>query len=215
MSFINKIKWLVHLVIFNRAARLSFTLVCGVLLNSAYILTSIFSAAAYGSIWSATVSIYHLILIVIRIYLLSARGLSKKSTNADRLLFRVGVLLLFLDLVMAYMMVYTVRQASFVRYSGIVLFSFTFYALYSLIISVKTVKKRVNDNNHLHFAARNISLSTSLMSFFNLQYSLFSFLGADDILIGRVVLIGGTSIFSVILFLSVRLIKKAKLWADN
>lgn len=215
MSLFKKIKWLVHLVLFNRAARLSFTLVCGVVINIAYILTNIFSAAAYRSIWSATVSIYHLILITIRIYLLSARGASKKGLNSDRLLFRVGVLLLFLDLVMASMMVYTVRQASFASYSGVVLFAFLFYALYSLIISLKTVKNRVNDNNHLQFAAKNISLSTALMSVFNLQYSLFSFLGADDILIGRVVLVGGVSVFSVILFLSVRLIKKAKLWADN
>ena len=215
MSLFKKIKWLVHLLLFNRAARLSFTLVCGVVINIAYILINIFSAAAYRSIWSATVSIYHLILIIIRIYLLSARGASKKGLNSDRLLFRVGVLLLFLDLVMASMMVYTVRQASFASYSGVVLFAFLFYALYSLIISVKTIKNRVNDNNHLQFAAKNISLSTALMSVFNLQYSLFSFLGADDILIGRVVLVGGVSVFSVILFLSVRLIKKAKLWADN
>lgn len=215
MSFINKIRWLIHLIIVSQAARLNFTLACGALLNFAYILSNVFSAAVYRSVWSATVSIYHLILVIIRVYLLSARRVSQKSVNVDRLLLRVGVLLLFLDLASASMMVYTVRQGSFVKYSGIALFAFLFYAIYSLVVSVKVVKKRENDNNHLHFVAKNISLSTSLMSVFNLQYSVFSLLGADAALTGRAILLGGISVFTVILFLSVRLIKQAGRWAEK
>ncbi len=215
MSFIKKIKWLVHVMFVSRAARLNFTLLCGVLLNLAYILSNVLSAAVYRSAWSATVSIYHLILIIIRIYLLSARQLTEDGKNVDRLLFRVGVLLLFLDLASATMMVYTVRQGSFIRYSGIVLFAFVFYAVYSLVVSVKTVKKSTNDNNHLHFVARNLSLSTSLMSVFNLQYSILSLFGADDHLVSRAIFLGGILVFSVILFLSIRLIKKAGIWAEK
>lgn len=215
MNFIKKIKWLIHLLIVNRAARLNFTLLCGVLINSVYVLSNIFSAAAYGSIWSATVSIYHLVLIITRIYLLSARRLASGGDGADRMLLRVGVLLMFIDLVSASMMFYTVSRGSFVRYSGFVLFAFLFYAVYSLIISLNAFRKYKNDNNHLHFAAKNISFSTSLMSVFNLQYSILSLLGADSSLTGRAILVGGVAIFSVILFLSLRLIKKANIWSEK
>ncbi|MBR5144596.1 MAG: hypothetical protein IKW53_06060 [Clostridia bacterium] len=211
MNFINKIKWSLRLLIFNRAARLSFTLLCGVLINSVYVLTNIFSAVVYGSIWAATVSIYHLILIITRIYLLSARRLSGDGEGVDRMLMRVGVLLVLIDLVSVSMMLYTVRRGSFVRYSGFVLFAFLFYSVYSLIISLNAFGKYKNDNNHLHFAAKNISLSTSLMSVFNLQYSILSLLGADSVLTGRAILVGGVVIFSVILCLSLRLIRMANM----
>jgi hypothetical protein len=206
---------LVRLLLVSPAARLSFTLVCGVLLNIAYVASNVVSAFIYHSVWAATVSIYHLILIVIRIYLLSERKMTDGKKNIDRLLFRVGVLLLFLDLVSGSMMVYTVRQGSFVRYSGIVLFAFVFYAVYSLFVSVRAVKVHNDDGNHLRFASRNISLSTSLMSVFNLQYSILSLLGADAILTARSILLGGISVFSVILFLSIRLIRKANKWAEK
>lgn len=215
MKYVSKIKQIARYLIYNQAARLNFTLICGVLINSVYVMTNVFSAVAYGSIWAATVSIYHLVLIVTRIYLLSARRIAEGNVGVDRMLIRVGVLLLLIDLVSAAMMIYAVSQDSFIKYSGFVLFAFLIYAVYSLVISVRAFKKYKNDNNHLHFAAKNISLSTSLMSVFNLQYSVFSLLGADSSLTGRAILVGGVAIFSVILFLSLRLIKKANIWSEG
>lgn len=215
MSIYKRIKELLKLLWVSRAARLNFTLLCGALMNFAYIAGNIASALIYHSAWAATVSAYHLMLIIIRLYLLSARRLSSGGAGADQILLRVGVLLLFLDLACALIMVYTIGRGSFVSYSGFILFAFLIYAVYSLTSSVLAIKRYANDNRHLHFAARSISLSTSLMSVFNLQYSVLSFLGADSRLMGRTILVGGFAVFSVILFLSLRLIKKAGAWASS
>ena len=208
MSIFRRIRDLLKLLLSSRAARLNLTLLGGAVINLAYVLGNIASAFIYHSVWSATVSAYHIMLIVIRIYILSARRRSSDS-NVDRILLRVGVLLLFLDLACALIMIYTVGQGRFVSYSGFILFAFVAYAVYSLISSALAVGKYADHSRPLHYAARSITLSTSLMSVFNLQYSVLSLLGADSRLIGRAVIVGGVAVFALILFLSLRLIKRA------
>ena len=119
----------------------------------------------------------------------------------------MGILLLALDVASAVMMFYSVSPQSFVGYSGIILLGFLSYAVYSVARSVLDLKKHRESENRLYFAARNISLSTSLMSVFNLQYSVFYLLGAEFLLTGRVVTVSGVIVFSIILILSLRLIK--------
>ena len=105
------------------------------------------------------------------------------------------------------MMFYSVSRQSFASYSGLILLGFLCFTVYSVARSVIDIKKHREGENRLYFAARNISLSTSLMSVFNLQYSVFSLLGAEFLLTGRVVTLSGIIVFSVILILSLRLIK--------
>ena len=210
MIIFKRIKDAILLLKANRAVRLNISLLFGSALNFAYIAGNIASAFMYQSIWSATVTVYHLMLIIIRVYLLSSRDASVVDEKADRVCLRVGVLLLLLDLASAFMMIYTIRQQSFVRYSGLIFLGFLIYAAYSVTSSLLAMKKHSNDNRRLHFAAKCITLSTSLMSVFNLQYSIFSILGADARLTGRIILLGGILIFSVILSLSVRLIKSSR-----
>lgn len=210
MSIFRKIKNLFLLLLSSRAARLNLSLLAGSLLNCTYIAGNIASAVLYRSVWSATVTVYHLMLIIIRVYLLSARGVSERDEKNHRVCLRVGVLLLFLDLASAFMMIYTIRRGSFVRYSGVILIGFVAFAVYSLTSSIFAMKRHSDDNGKLHFAARSISLSTSLMSVFNLQYSVLSLLGADSVLMGRTIMLGGLVVFSVILTLSVRLIRRSR-----
>ena len=187
--------------------RLKFSLVGGIFLNLLYIAGNIASAFLYGSIWSATLTLYHLTLVVIRIYLLSARGEAKERKNSATVCLRVGILMLFLDLITAYMMIYTVTRSSFVRYSGFILLGFILYSAYSLTTSLLVIRRKDDHRGKLHFVAKNITLSTSLMSVFNLQYSLLSLLGASFGIIARAIFVGGLAVFSTILAMSVRLIK--------
>ena len=209
MSIFEKLRHRICLLWQSSSARLNITLLGGSIINFAYIAGNIASAFIYHSLWAATLTAYHLMLIVIRIYLLSARR-RMSTISESRILLRVGILLLFLDLVCALIMIFTISSGSFVSYSGIILLAFLIYAIYSLSSSVFAVKRHSEGNRHLHLAARSISLSTSLMAVFNLQYSVLSLLGADSRLIGRAILVGAVAVFSVILFLSVRLIRRAR-----
>lgn len=210
MNIYKRLRDFVLLLLSNRSARLDLSLLLGTLLNLAYISGNAASALIYRSVWSATVTAYHLMLIIIRVYILSSGKASRDGGGGKRALLRVGVLLFFLDLASGFMMVYTIRRESFIRYSGIILLGFLIYTLYSVISSTFAMKKHSDDNRDLHFAAKCITLSTSLMSVFNLQYSVFSFLGTNLRLTGRIILLGGIIVFSIILSLSVRLIKRSR-----
>lgn len=192
----------------NRTVRVNLSLMGGMLINCSYIAANFASATIYSNSWSATVTLYHLTLMAARIYMLTAIR-STMAGQGDKICLRVGLLLLFLDLTSAAMMIYTLRRQSFTTYSGLILFCLSVYAVYSVSSSAIAVINHRKDNNKLHLAAKSISLSTALMSVFNLQYSLLFFLGADVRLVWRAIALGGVVVFSVMLALSLRLIIRA------
>lgn len=202
-------KYIYHLRRFfgSPTARVLWVMLGGSLMNLIYIGTNLVSAIIYHSIWSAALTVYHLTLIIIRIYLI-LEGRRRGRGDERRVCLRVGLLMLLLDIAAAMIMLYSIRRRSFVSYSGVILLGFLIFTVYSVARSVIELRKHRESENHLYFTARNLTLSTSLMSVFNLQYSVFSLLGADYLLTGRAILLCGLSVFSIILFLSLRLMRR-------
>lgn len=192
----------------NLNLRLNLSLTVGVLMNIAYIFGNIASAFLYRSVWSATLTVYHIVLVIIRLYILTSPRDLLCDREIARVCFKVGFLLLLLDIASAAMMIYSVRRGIYVRYSGIVLLGFLVYTVYSVARSIFYMRKHAGEQR-IHYAARNISLSTSLMSVFNLQYSVFSLLGANFRLTVAAILLCGTAVFTIILALSFRLIGRS------
>ena len=193
-------------VLYNLNIRLYLSLIFGLSLNLFYIVSNFASAIWYHSLWSATLSIYHLLLVVIRIYILSSQRGSDKEGRAGRLCLRVGIFMLFLDLSSAFLMIYSMKRGIFVRYSGLILLGFLLYTIYSVTKSSLDIRRHASDNRPIYYVSRNISLSTSLMSVYNLQYSLLSLFGADYRLISSAIFLCGALVFAIILTLSIRLI---------
>jgi len=204
----------VRLFFSSPSFRLHLSLFVGMIMNFLYLAGNISSVFINRNLWSATVTFYHLILLIIRSYLLSARRLENESERAHRVCLRVGVFLLFLDIAASVMMVYTVRRGYSMRLSGLVLFGFVFYTVYSLTSSVLGMKKWSNDNKPLHFAARNMTLAAALTSVFNLQYSLLTTIGTPSDRIDSIIALGGFLVFFVNILLAVRLIVKSAARAD-
>lgn len=188
--------------------RLHLSLFGGMIMNFLYLAGNISSVFINRNLWSATVTFYHMILLIIRSYLLSARRLESESERARRVCLRVGIFLLFLDIAASVMMVYTVRRGYSMNLSGIVLLGFVCYTAYSLTSSVLGMKKWANDNKPLHFAARNMTLAAALTSVFNLQYSLLTTIGAPSDRIDGIIALGGFLVFFVNILLAIRLIVK-------
>lgn len=207
MNIVKRITDRLRTLPISHTLRLNISLALGLSLNLIYIVGNLASAFIYKSVWSATVVLYHLTLIVIRLYLLSTRGSATRRGGIGSVCLRVGLLLLLLDLTSAFMMLYTVRRGSFVRYSGIILLGFVVYALYACISSVAVMKRREGESEGLLAVAKSISLSTALMSIFNLQYSLLLLIGANMRLVARIVMLVGVAVFFVMLSLSVGLIR--------
>lgn len=189
---------------FSPAIRLRLTLLGGSSMNLVYISGNVASAFIYRSIWSATVTVYHLTLIVMRIYLIYVG----RRSAGERICRRVGAMLLVTDLAAGIMMIYSLRLSNFASYSGFILIGFTVFTAYSLLRSAFDIRRHVRGGDRLYFCARSISLSTSLMSVFNLQYSLFSLLGADYMITYAGIILCGLIVFSVMLHLSFGLIRR-------
>ena len=192
----------------SSATRLSLSLYFGMIVNFIYIAGNLSSALNHKSIWSATITVYHSLFLILRFYLISSSCRCKNDRHISRVCLRTGILLLFLDLVASIMMIYTIRQGSVIRYSGSVLLGFVIYTVYALSSSIIGMKKHSLDNQPLQFAARNMTLAAALMSVFNLQYSLLVGLGASFYIIERIIALSGFSIFFVIILLAIRLVVK-------
>lgn len=188
--------------------RLTLSLFGGMIINLVYISVNIASAFMYRNIWSGFLSFYHGLFLVSRLYLLYARRRLYGEEEIKNACLHVGVLMLFLDMSAMLIMVHAIRSDIHVSYSGVILLGFIAYTVYSLFASLRGMKKYANDNEPLHFAGRNITFASALMSVFNLQYSVLVTLGAEAYLIKRVLAAGGFTVFFLITILAVRLIVK-------
>lgn len=202
------IRKILSLILTNPAFRLSLSLFFGMIMNFMYIAGNLVSAFHRGNIWSATLTVYHSLFLIIRFYLISAKLRCKTEAEKSRVCLRTGIFLLLLDSTAAAIMIYTIRSGRVVRYSGMVLLGFVIYTVYSLTASVLGMKRHLNDNQPLHFAARNMTLAAALMSVFNLQYSVLVTLGASSYITSRIIALSSFLIFFVIILLAVRLVVK-------
>ena len=205
-----KIKSLVQNLLKNHRVRLRISLFFGAIINLFYLLTNLVGALKYNSIWSATVTGYHLLFVVIRSYLLFYQKKGRVVRPRGVLLLRVGTFLLLIDLMTLFLMTYSLVLGQSTSYSGSLLICILIFTLYSLTISILGMKRGLNDNNPLHFAAKNLSLAAALMSVFNLQFSLFSSIGIDLMLSKRLIALGGIFSFLFIAYLSCSLIAKGR-----
>ncbi len=206
MDLILRTKNFVCRVIKNSSIRLRASLSFGIVINFVYLAGNLISAIMYNSLWSATVTVYHLLFMLARMYILYAEGRGKHLHSKFGVCFRVGVFLLVLDLLAAVMMTYSINSGGRAKYGGLVLLFFLFYTVYSLASSIYGIKKWRNDNKPLHFTARNMSLASALMSVFNLQFSIFTTIGLDSYTSNRIISLSGFLVLFVIIFLAVRLI---------
>ena len=210
MIIIEKLKSIMLNLIKSRFARLRFSLFFGAAINLFYLLTNLVGAILYKSVWSATVTGYHLLFVVIRSYLLFSKRFGKDRRLCGIVLMRVGSFLLLIDLLTLILMIFSLIFGNSTSYSGNILLCILLFTLYSLFVSLLGMKRGINDNNPLHFAAKNLSLSSALMSVFNLQFSIFSFMGIDAEVTIRLITLGGVLSFLIIAYLSCRLIVKGR-----
>ena len=206
MSILKAIRAGIEKIVASKTVRMNISLTLGALFNFVYIAGNSASALLYRNPWSATLTAYHLVMITTRLYLLSAARHSEEK-KIYRICHRVGVLLLLSDLAAAFMIIYTLQRGTHSSYSGIIFLGVLSYSVYSLTSSLLAIRRHRGENKYLHLTARTISLSTALMSIFNLQHSFFALIGADSRASSILMLLVGVGAFSTILVMSIRLIR--------
>ena len=203
----DKIKAYIRALVFSPSLRLYFSIFLGLVVNVIYIGSNLHTALMHRSFWSSAVIVYYLMFILLRLYLLHARG--KDDKTVIRSCLTVGVLMLILTAIAGVIIAHSVINENNLKYSGFVLVGFFIYTIYALTTSLLGMKKWLNDNQPLHFAARSVTFAEALMSVFNLQYSLLSTLGLSATTLKRANAVGGFAVFFLIMLLGVSLVSRS------
>ena len=197
-------------IIESPAVRLDISLIFGLFMNLFYISVNLFPAIRYGSAWSLAVTVYYAVLVLMRLFLLSARRLAGSvGEDAARLCAScrlVGRLLLLFDTAIAAVMVYTVADGKIIDYPWYIFIGFGIFTVYSVSGSLVGILRSLKNNAPHTLAARNLTLAAALLSVFNLEYTLLVSLGVERNTVMLVNFLCGALSVILIGFLAVRLI---------
>ncbi len=182
-------------------------------MNLFYAAENLTSAIIYENVWWGAVSLYYFLFIAIRIYLLFAqrainRGKAKPVTESA-VCRRVGAFLLVIDVLLMATTTFSSIFSDRLGYSGLVLLGFSAYTAYSVTASILGILRAKQRRSAVNYAARNMTLTAALASLYNLQYSWLLFLRLEENLRDGVSILVGIIIFSVMLSLAIRLVKRS------
>lgn len=141
------------------------------------------AAALYASFWDGALAVYYILLCAVRFYLLRRVPKDGQRQAAGRELrcYRMtGIFLILLDLALGGVATKIVEDGYGSDYPGTLIYVAALHAFYSLITAVvNTVKFRKFQSPALS-AAKAVSLTTALVSVFNLETAMLSQIGGGD-----------------------------------
>lgn len=156
----------------------------GLFINLIYIGIKLFSGIYYCSIWFVTLSVYYLLLAVMRfsllLYVRKARGFGKDKTSEWRRYRFCGIILLFMNQVLAGIIVLVVQQNSGFEYPGLFIYAMALYAFYATITAVMNVIKFKKYGSPILSAAKAINLTAALVSMLSLEIAMLTQFGAAE-----------------------------------
>ena len=146
----------------------------GLFWNSFYIVINIIWGIKYGNVWFVTVAAYYTVVAMFRYFIIDTGQDGCQEQNVTELL---GTLILILSVPMTGMIIYTVLTGTSRGYPNSSLPIFAIYAVFSIFRAAYRLFSRAENRGASYRTLHAIRLSIAFMSVFNLQTSLFSFLG--------------------------------------
>lgn len=165
---------------------ISRSLVASLVINVCYGLFNMVSGMFYHSVWLLSTGAYYLILSLIRLvlvfyerrYLRSDDPLQKQRLGWQG--FQIcGVFMFLLNITMSGMVIQMVWEGKGSTYPEFVVYAVAAYTFYRLTTAIIRVVKSKGDQNPIHGAARNISLTAAIMSLYSLQTAMLSAFSDD------------------------------------
>lgn len=149
-------------------------------INFLYAVFKLVYSAMTGAFWFGAVSIYYILLCVVRFYLIKKlpENNAVGSYYTEMKTYRVtGVFLLGLNMTLSVMIFEVVRDADWSHYRGFMIYVVAGYTFYCLVMAIVNLIKFRRMNSPVLSAAKCINLTTALVSLFSLQTAMFSRFG--------------------------------------
>ncbi|MDE5931568.1 MAG: hypothetical protein K2H40_03660 [Lachnospiraceae bacterium] len=156
----------------------------GFFINFLYAGIKLFSGIRYKSVWFVTLAVYYILLAAVRLSLLHH---VRKEERPDRnkisewRRYRLcGISLLFMNVVLAGIIVLVVHQNSGFEYPGVLIYVMAMYTFYATIIAVWNVIKFRKYGSPVLSAAKVINLTAALVSMLSLETAMLTQFGTVD-----------------------------------
>lgn len=184
-------------------------------INLLYAAANLLSGILYRSVWSITLSVYYLILAVMRFLLLRFVWRVGIGQDREKELKRArlcGMILMTTNLALSGVIILViVRDRSF-AYSGILIYAMAMYTFYVTVHSVVSIFRYRKYNSPVMSAAKSVSLVAAMVSMLSLTVAMLSRFGDENtpshfrrVMVGSM----GAAICVVVVMLSVYMIVRA------
>jgi len=152
----------------------------GVIINVGFASYNIFTGILYRSVWFGGVAIYYIMLCLIKFFLIY-RGFERKAGDIKELYdFRTcSIMLLVLNLTIAILICQMIWQNKSHLYGESVIYVATIFTLFRLSAAIIDTLRLRKFHSPTLYAAKALSLSVALMSFFSLQTALLDRINTD------------------------------------
>ncbi len=160
--------------------RAGVSLYLGLFINLLYIAVKLASGILYRSPWFLALSVYYLLLALMRFLL--ARRLNKRETASEWRRYRLcGFLLLFMNQALAGIVIFMVHQNRGFAYPGLLIYAMAAYSFYAVSVAVVNIVKTRKHKSPVLSAAKAVNFVAALVSLLSLTTAMLSrFGGADD-----------------------------------
>ena len=184
------------------------------LFNLIYAASNILSGLFYHNLWYFSLTFLHSVIFFSRFYLLRNFGEhAEKKINFEKIVTRIGYSLILIDTLSLSLCFYSILEQTAIDYKETFIYPIVAYTIYSVIISFYGIFLSVKNKCPAYLAYRNLTLTTSLYTVFNLVYSIYLSMGNSRVGVLLVTFVGAIS-FSLSLILAVLLLNKKTIYSD-
>lgn len=165
------------------AFRTEVSLYPSLFINLLYAVIKMISGILYSSVWFISLSVYYILLAVMRFLLLTSvrKKQMKSSLAAQFKRYRIcGILLVFMTLALAGIILFIIRQEGGYDYPGVLIYIIAMYAFYAVITAIINIFKFYRHKNPVLSAAKAINLTAAFVSMLALETAMLNQFGSND-----------------------------------
>lgn len=187
----------------------------GFFINILYAGIKMFSGILYKSVWFVSLSVYYILLAVMRASLLHfvrKHGSSGEDKAAGLRRYRLcGIILLFMNQALIGIIVLVVSRNSGFEYPGMLIYAMAAYTFYAMTIAVINVVKFRKYGSPVMSAAKVINLTAALVSMLSLETAMITQFGGDEDILFRQIMTActGAGITIIVLGMAVYMIVRS------
>lgn len=150
----------------------------GLAINLFYAGIKMFLGIYYNSVWFITLAAYYILLAIMRFSLLHYMRKPGKCQITEWIIYRLcGIILLFMNFVLAGIIILVICKNSRFEYPGILIYAMAMYAFYAIIIAVRDMVKSKRYGNPAMSAAKAVNMTAAMVSMLSLEIAMLARFG--------------------------------------